>query len=90
MGFSSTSFTRCLLYNCNAGSGFFYDMAARMFLWDWWTLLNEPINVVKTTYRVDGFGKSLRGLALDSSAYEGLGSQTRILESRATEMNCQK
>ena len=65
-------------------------MAARMFLWDWWTLLNEPINVVKTTYRVDGFGKSLRGLALDSSAYEGLGSQTRILESRATEMNCQK
>ena len=51
---------------------------------------NEPINVVKATYRVDGLGKSLRGLALDRSAYEGLGSQTRILEGGATEMNCQK
>lgn len=74
MGFSSSScepssVTSCLLCNCNAGNGFFCEYVPTELV----DSAYEPINVVMTTYRVDGRGKSLRGLALDSSAYEGLG-----------------
>lgn len=95
MGFSSSycepsSVTGCLLYNCNAAKRFLLRNVCEYVLTELVDSANEPINVVKTTYRVDGCGKSLRGLVLDSSVYEGLGLQTRVLEGGATKMNCQK